>query len=90
MIRFRSTTVLFTVGEIILAPTTPLSLREILQRQERVVIIRTLQACDFSRSRTAEILQVSRSQLWRRMRDLHMDTQALPVVRTGRPRGKAL
>lgn len=67
----------------------PLSLREVLRRHERVVIVQTLQANGFSRARAAEALQVTRKQLWRRMRALDMDFKALPVVRTGRPRKKS-
>ena len=66
-----------------------MSLRDLLRQHERLIIVRTLQSCGFCRSRTAAVLQLSRSQLWRRMRDLHMDLQALPVVLTGRPRRKA-
>lgn len=64
----------------------PMSLRDLLRQHERLIIVRTLQACGFSRSRTAAVLQLSRAQLWRRMRDLHMDFAALPVVLPGRPR----
>jgi len=64
----------------------PLSLREILRRHERVVIIHTLQAYGGSRARAAEALQLSQCQLWRRMRSLDMDFAALPPARTGRPR----
>lgn len=64
----------------------PLSLREILRRHERVVIIHTLQAYGGSRARAAEALQLTRSQLWRRMRNLGVDFAAVPSARTGRPR----
>jgi DNA-binding NtrC family response regulator len=63
-----------------------LSLRELLRQHERLIIIRTLQACGLSRTRTAQALQVTRNQLWRRMRDLRMDFAALPAVLPGRPR----
>jgi DNA-binding NtrC family response regulator len=66
-----------------------MSLRDLLRQHERLIIIKTLQACGFSRARTALALQVSRTQLWRRMRALRMDQQALPVVLPGRPRGRA-
>jgi DNA-binding NtrC family response regulator len=59
---------------------------ELLRQHERLIIVRTLQACGLSRTRTALALQLSRTQLWRRMRDLHLDLQALPVVLPGRPR----
>ena len=67
-------------------PRPPMSLRDLLRQHERLIIVRTLQACGFSRTRTAETLQVTRCQLWRRMRALHMDFAALPVVLPGRPR----
>lgn len=67
-------------------PRAPLSLREILRRHERVVIIHTLQAYGGSRARAAQALQLSPCQLWRRMRALGMDFAALPAARTGRPR----
>jgi DNA-binding NtrC family response regulator len=64
----------------------PLSLRDLLRQHERLIIVRTLQSCGFSRSKTAEALQVTPNHLWRRMRDLRMDFAALPVVLPGRPR----
>jgi DNA-binding NtrC family response regulator len=67
-------------------PRLPMSLRDLLRQHERLIIVRTLQACGFSRARTAQVLQVTRNQLWRRMRDLHMDFEVLPVVIPGRPR----
>jgi DNA-binding NtrC family response regulator len=66
----------------------PMSLQDLLRQHERLIIIKTLQSCGLSRARTAEVLQVSRNQLWRRMRALHMDLAALPVVLPGRPRRK--
>lgn len=63
-----------------------LSLRDLLRQHERLIIVRTLQVCGMSRKRTAETLQVTRNQLWRRMRDLGMDFDALPATRPGRPR----
>lgn len=66
----------------------PVSLRDLLRQHERVIIVRTLQACGLSRKKTAQVLGVTRNQLWRRMRDLHMDLAALPVVLPGRPRRK--
>jgi DNA-binding NtrC family response regulator len=67
----------------------PMSLRDLLRQHERLIIVRTLQSCGFSRSRTALVLQLSRTQLWRRMRALHMELSVLPVVLTGRPRRKS-
>jgi len=66
-----------------------MSLRDLLRQHERLIIIKTLHSCGFSRSRAAEVLQVSRNQLWRRMRDLRMDFAALPVVLPGRPRRRS-
>jgi DNA-binding NtrC family response regulator len=66
----------------------PLSLRDLLRQHERLIIVRTLQSCGLSRKRTAEVLGLTRNQLWRRMRDLRMDFAALPVVLPGRPRRK--
>ncbi len=69
-------------------PRAPVSLRELLQQHERLIIVRTLQACGFSRARAAASLKLSRSQLWRRMKILGMDFDALPVFLPGRPRRK--
>lgn len=68
------------------SPRPPVSLRDLLRQHERLIIVRTLQACDSSRTRAAAVLQLSRTQLWRRMRALRMDFAALPAERTGRPR----
>ena len=64
----------------------PMSLEEILQRYERLIIIQVLQANDFSRAKAARSLKVSRNSLWRRMQALKIDFSELPLVRTGRPR----
>jgi DNA-binding NtrC family response regulator len=64
----------------------PLSLSDLLRQHERLIIVRTLQSCGFSRQKTAQVLGVTRNQLWRRMRDLNMDFEALPAVLPGRPR----
>lgn len=69
-------------------PRPPMSLRDLLWQYERMIIVKTLQSCGFSRKKAALVLQLSRNQLWRRMRVLKMDTAALPVVLPGRPRRK--
>jgi DNA-binding NtrC family response regulator len=66
----------------------PASLRDLLRQHERLIIGKTMQACGFSRKKTAQVLGVTRNQLWKRMRLLRMDLSALPVVLTGRPRRK--
>ena len=64
----------------------PMSLDEILRRYERLIIIQVLQANDFSRTKAARSLKVSRHNLWRRMMLLKIDFSEMPLVRTGRPR----
>ena len=64
----------------------PMSLGEILRRYERLIIIQVLQANDFSRSKAARSLRVSRHGLWRRMKSLKIDFSEMPMVRQGRPR----
>jgi DNA-binding NtrC family response regulator len=68
------------------ASRAPMSLDEILRRYERLIIIQVLQANDFSRSRAARSLRVSRHGLWRRMKSLKIDFSEMPMVRRGRPR----
>ena len=68
------------------ASRAPMSLDEILKRYERLIIIQVLQANDFSRSKTARSLRVSRHGLWRRMKSLKIDFSEMPMVRRGRPR----
>ena len=63
----------------------PLSLYEMLKRYERLLIIQSLQANDFSRVKTARSLQVTPKSLWRRMRNLAIDFSGMPV-KAGRPR----
>jgi DNA-binding NtrC family response regulator len=76
--------------EILTRPERPAprTLHELLALHERLIIIKSLQACGFSRKRAAEALGVSRNYLWRRMRILHIDFQALPRTTPGRPRKK--
>ena len=64
----------------------PMSLDEILRRYERLIIIQALQANDFSRTKAARSLKVSRHNLWRRMQSLKIDFSEMPMFRTGRPR----
>lgn len=67
----------------------PRTLHELLALHERVIIIKALQVNRFSRTRAAESLGVSRNYLWRRMRLLHIDFQALPRTTPGRPRKRS-
>jgi len=69
---------------------TALSLDEILRRYERLIIIQALQANDFSRTKAARSLKVSRHNLWRRMQSLKIDFSEMPMFRTGRPRKESL
>ena len=64
----------------------PLSLYEMLKRYERLLIIQSLQANDFSRVKTARSLKLTPKSLWRRMRSLAIDFSDMPTVRTGRPK----
>lgn len=64
----------------------PLSLYEMLKRYERLLIIQSLQANDFSRVRTARSLKLTPKSLWRRMKSLAIDFSDMPTVRTGRPK----
>ena len=72
------------------AVRAPMSLDEILRRYERLIIIQVLQANDFSRSRSARSLRVSRHGLWRRMKSLKIDLSEMPMGRRGRPRKPSL
>jgi DNA-binding NtrC family response regulator len=64
----------------------PLSLYEMLKRYERLLIIQSLQANDFSRVKTARSLKLTPKSLWRRMKSLAIDFSDMPTVRTGRPK----
>lgn len=59
----------------------PATLRELLRKHERLVILETLRRNRFSRERTAEILGLSLPTLWRRMRDLEITAADAPVVK---------
>ena len=67
-----------------------MSLDEILRRYERLIIIQVLQANDFSRTKAAGALRVSRHNLWRRMKLLKIDFSGMPKVIMGRPRKASL
>lgn len=69
--------------------TVPRTLHELLALHERLIIIQALQRHEFSRSKTAESLGISRNYLWRRMRLLHIDFAALPRTTPGRPRKRS-
>lgn len=64
----------------------PRTLHELLALHEKIIIIKTLQQHNFSRTLAAVALGVSRNYLWRRMKILHIDFKALPRTTPGRPR----
>ena len=64
--------------------TPPKTLPEIMASYERVIIIQALQHNDCSRARTAASLGVNRRHLYRRMKILKIDLQAVTMGRTGR------
>ena len=66
----------------------PRTLPELLALHERLIIVRTLAENEFSRTRAAGALGISRVDLWRRMRRLHIDNVAAPRTSAGRPRKK--
>jgi DNA-binding NtrC family response regulator len=66
----------------------PSTLHSLLARHERVILIQTLAANGFSRTRAAEALGISRQYLWHRVRILNIDPNALPRRYPGRPRKK--
>lgn len=59
-------------------------LRETLDFYEKLMILQTLQRASGNRTRAAELLQVSRVDLWRRMRRLKIDLQLIPRGKPGR------
>jgi len=61
----------------------PRTLAEHLAIHERLVIIQTLALQGYSRKKTAEVLGVTRSYLWSRMRKLNID---VPRTSPGRPK----
>ena len=67
----------------------PRTLHELLALHERLILIQALQRHDFSRTKAAESLGVSRNYLWRRMKILHIDFAALPRTTPGRPRKRS-
>jgi len=61
------------------------TLPEILADHERLIIIEALARCGGSRTRTANALGIRRERLYRRMRYLKIDLDAV-VAAVGRPR----
>ena len=59
----------------------PPTLRDLLDRHERLIIVQTLQRNNYSRERTAAILGLSEATLWRRMRRHGIGGDEAPVVR---------
>lgn len=68
---------------------TPRTLHELLALHERLIIIQSLQKNEFSRTKAAIALGVSRNYLWRRMKLLQIDFKALPRTTPGRPRKRS-
>lgn len=66
----------------------PSTLHSLLARHERLILIQTLAANGFSRTRAAEALGITRQHLWHRVRVLKIDPSALPRRHPGRPRRK--
>lgn len=69
-----------------LAPRQPASLAEMMAAYERILLIKTIQACGGSRKEAAAVLRVRRGYLYSRVRRLKIDLAELPVRRPGRPR----
>ena len=67
---------------VVVMPTRPPTLRDLLDRHERLIIVQTLQRNNYSRERTAAILGLSEVTLWRRMRRHGIEGDEAPVVRT--------
>jgi DNA-binding NtrC family response regulator len=65
-------------------PKAPLTLPDLLELHERLLIVQTLSRHGFSRKKAAESLGITRLDLWRRMRKLKID-----VKRTSPGRPKA-
>ena len=61
------------------------TLAELLAQHERVIIVQTLAQHGFSRKRAAEVLGVTRTDLWRRMRRLKIEVRRTSL---GRPHKK--
>jgi DNA-binding NtrC family response regulator len=58
-------------------------LAELLAQQERLIIIRTLALCNYSRKEAAATLGIRRNYLWTRMRKLGIE---VPRTSHGRPK----
>jgi transcriptional regulator with PAS, ATPase and Fis domain len=64
------------------------SLKELLTQTERMVIMETLARNKWNRLRTAQILGISRTNLWERMRKLDIKLAEVPRDRPGRRKQK--
>jgi transcriptional regulator with PAS, ATPase and Fis domain len=65
------------------------SLKELLTQTERMVIMETLARNKWNRLRTAQILGISRTNLWERMRKLDIKLAEVPRDRPGRRKQNA-
>jgi DNA-binding NtrC family response regulator len=62
----------------------PVGLKELLTQTERMVIMETLARNKWNRRRTAQILGISRTNLWERMTRLDIKLSEVPRDRPGR------
>lgn len=62
----------------------PLTLTEILEAYERIILIKAIQSCGGSRTVAAASLGVRRGHLYERLRHLKVDLSEIPC-RQGRP-----
>lgn len=66
----------------------PVALKDLLTQTERMVIMETLARNKWNRLRTAQILGISRTNLWERMKKLGIALSEVPRDRPGRRRQK--
>jgi len=56
-------------------PWTPIALHEAMRDPERRIILRTLDACGWNRTKTAEVLEINRTTLYNKMKALGIDPE---------------
>lgn len=59
-------------------PWTPQTLEQAMREPERAVILRTLAACDWNRQRTADVLGINRTTLYKKMKALRIGSWDAP------------
>ncbi|MEM7229459.1 MAG: sigma-54 dependent transcriptional regulator [Planctomycetota bacterium] len=62
-----------TAGQLQLADYTPMPLREALQEPEKQIILAALQANDWNRQRTAEVLDINRTTLYKKIKQYELE-----------------